>query len=165
VTSPLKLRAFHAVDHRTEICESLQSVNTLKFINGQWSGHNTDFEGLSALLKSPPPEKVVVWGGGGVLPLLQRLCPKARFVKARQGSRIEKGSAVVWAVPPYEKDRLKSLQWPYPLEAVERVIDLNYSDNSPGRELARAANCAYESGKEMFLEQARHQQLFWKDLD
>jgi hypothetical protein len=42
------------------------------------------------------------------------------------------------------------------------VVDLNYRDDSGGRELARLTGARYLSGLEMFNVQAEHQRLFWE---
>lgn len=44
-----------------------------------------------------------------------------------------------------------------PMEA-EKVIDLNYTEDSPGLEYAKNLNIEYESGLKMFKSQATAQQ-------
>ena len=53
--------------------------------------------------------------------------------------------------------------WIFPRShmSFDGILDLNYTENSPGKELALSRSCKYTSGGEMFYEQARLQKGFW----
>ncbi|MBX2987710.1 MAG: hypothetical protein KF802_07410 [Bdellovibrionaceae bacterium] len=165
VTSPLKGRAFRACEP-SSLAEELGSVNTLAWdesIAG-WRGHNTDLEGLAEAVTGLPPGPIVVWGGGGTLPVLGRVLPGASAYSAtgghlRQGSPplAEAPSTLVWAAP-----RGGDLKWPPDSWAPEVVLDLNYKEDSPGREYALRCKARYLSGEKMFREQARGQRQYWQ---
>jgi shikimate 5-dehydrogenase/shikimate kinase len=160
VTSPHKLNAFMlAGTHVSEEAKRFSSVNTLVLTEEGWLGHNTDLKGLKALLSDELQEEIpiAVWGGGGTKEMLKDQLPKAQFVSARQGQELTEKTQVVWAV-----GRRKPFVWPKPANLVQTVIDLNYSEDSPGREIALQAGCPYKSGETMFIHQGLAQQEFWK---
>ena len=43
------------------------------------------------------------------------------------------------------------------------ILDLNYSENSPGREYAHQVSARYISGKLLFVAQAKAQRAFWDE--
>ncbi len=172
VTSPLKLLANQACTERTEPARRFNSVNTLSWSTERgWVGHNTDIDGLRALfveatLDPATHEKgTAVWGAGGTLPLLESLLPGAYFYSARTGeerrARALGGSPrfVIWGVG---RSQQKLTGWPPPIWKPECVIDLNYADDSPGREYAQACGARYVTGLPMFEAQAAAQREFWK---
>jgi shikimate kinase len=155
VTSPLKKVA--------------GDVNSLVLKKGKWLGTSTDhygFKKLSDLIPSSLRDSIAVWGGDGVLQALKKEIPQAQFFSARTGlpkndSHSTVPQVIIWAAP-----RMPEVQMPhsiYPHWNPQKVLDLNYADNSMGIECAKKYNCKYVSGLEMFLEQAKHQREFWKE--
>ena len=189
VTSPLKKKAFQICDEIDSSAQQLQSVNTLIFKYNKWFGSNTDQYGLQALLNSVKKRKLIipktkaintrniaVWGGGGVKKILEKELPNAFFYSARTGKKsfsnlsnktkqIQKKEEinpyiVVWAVG---RNRMPTSVLPPPSWKPRWVIDLNYTENSPGKEYALLAGAKYISGVTMFKHQAKKQQeLFAK---
>jgi shikimate kinase len=155
VTSPLKKKAFsRCTDFVTPEDRELGSLNTLFFQDEKIFGVNTDLIGLREIFG--PALKRVVWGGGGLLPVLKKVFVDAEFVPAREGKVLNKDSVIIWA-----SLRSDQVRCPHPLKHVKKVIDLNYNENSMGKELALLASCPYVSGAEFFKRQALHQQTFW----
>jgi shikimate kinase len=160
VTSPHKLNAFKSAGSRvSEEAKKFASVNTLVSTESGWYGHNTDLKGLSGLFygEFKDDDKITVWGGGGTRELLKDILPNAEFVSAREGMQLTGPTQMVWAV-----GRSRAFQWPMPAVFIQSVIDLNYSEDSPGREIALLAGCSYKSGETMFIQQGLAQQEFWK---
>ncbi len=157
VTSPLKTVA--------------GNYNSLKYKDQKWLGASTDHFGFKKLLQQLPKETIhqdiVLWGGGGVISALKSEMPNLHCYAARTGAPRDYQTAsnpqvVIWGAP-----RSKEIRFPdeiYPEWKPQWVIDLNYTDNSMGLEYAKRSNIKYISGLEMFLEQARHQREFWKDV-
>ncbi|MCM2323024.1 MAG: shikimate synthase [Oligoflexia bacterium] len=171
VTSPLKLHAGRSAKLKTPEAERYESVNTLQWKAKEqaWKGHNTDIFGLQALFESVrPTDKIAVWGGHGTLPLLEESLPQACFYSARsgkprEGSRVPEGFApdtLVWSIgrSRQEEDRTP---WPPSAWSPNVVIDLNYGEDSPGREYALQTGARYISGLAMFKAQAKRQRDFW----
>jgi shikimate 5-dehydrogenase len=155
VTSPLKKIA--------------GDVNSLVLKKGKWLRTSTDqygFKKLADLIPANCRDYIAVWGGDGVLQALRKEIPQAQFFSARTG--LPKGDShntvpqvIIWAAP-----RTPEVKMPYeiyPQWNPQIVLDLNYADNSMGIECAKNYNCKYESGLEMFLEQAKYQREFWKE--
>lgn len=168
VTSPLKVKLRSMVYQRTAKVENLGAANTLILNSkGDWVVENTDLEGLRELVKGIAPQSAVaVWGGGGTKGVLEEIVPQARFFSARRGA-VEAQTdladflpdVVIWAVG---RNRQTPAGWP-PSEWKPRlVIDLNYTEDSPGLEYAERAGCPYESGLNMFRVQADFQRQFWE---
>ncbi len=159
VTSPLKNRA-------QSLLGADQAINTLFYDGESWRGTNTDGEGLRALAASSGNKRVAVWGGGGTAEALSQVFPQAAFFSSRTGL-CKKGDAdrvpevLVWAVGA---DRFAQQgAWPPEQWPLQQVIDLNYSQDSPGRLCAHKFGCQYESGLVMFRAQAEQQQEFWDE--
>lgn len=170
VTSPLKEEAYHSAHDKTPVAELLHSVNTLVYDPNQkrWKGHNTDLAGFRELTSDIDEKKcIVLWGGGGTLSMMKKVLPNSFGFSARRGevreedeSRWEKDfkpDILIWAAP--RKDDMK---WPAPDWKPSLVIDLNYTDDSPGREYALKVHAPYRSGLKMFQAQAQHQRDFWE---
>ena len=184
VTSPLKKKAFQICDEVDFSARSAQSVNTLVFKNQKWLGSSTDRYGLQALLKEAGINEafknkfqavknqkcIVVWGGGGMKKILEKQLPFASFYSARTGQKLigqdnntlkqqEKlhicSLIVVWAVG---RNRMPSCVLPPVSWKTRLVVDLNYTEDSPGLEYALMAGAKYVSGKLMFKYQAKKQQ-------
>lgn len=167
VTAPLKGRAFRS-GRPTALAADLASVNTLAWDEaaGEWRGHNTDLTGLEEAVSGLPEGPIAVWGGGGTLPVLGRILPGASAFSSTKG-HLRKGSkpltapprTLVWAAP-----RGPDLQWPPDRWKPEIVFDLNYKEDSPGREYALRTKAKYVSGSAMFRAQARAQREFWENF-
>lgn len=171
VTAPLKNLAFEACTERSPIAEELKSVNTLFWndVEKYWSGTNTDFMAFSdALKKISFDEPVAVWGGGGTLQMLRTVLPKAHFFSSRSGeNRFANGlhsqgvlpKTLIWAVNRHRHVGMPPSHW-HP----EIVIDLDYAEDSPGREFAQERGSSYISGLQMFYLQAKLQRKFWEKM-
>jgi shikimate 5-dehydrogenase/shikimate kinase len=185
VTSPLKELAFNLCsmgansESTSDETERFKSVNTIIFKDPFWKGYNTDYEGLRALLKIENASDVAVWGGGGTLSLLQDVLPSAHFFSARMGTeRIQDSVSdcsdqkssfgfvnkspkyLVWAAPRADG---KNVLMPPTHWKPEKVIDLNYREDSGGKEYAQLVGSQYQSGETMFLVQAEYQRKIWGD--
>lgn len=182
VTTPLKSKAYEICDVQDELSNELQSVNTLLFNNNEILGMNTDFEGLKTVCESQllprlnkPLEqwKVGVWGGGGTLAMIKKLFPQVVHFSARTGKTdVEKTffeklkrsnkyhfDVFIWAVGRERIDQ--GAVMPSQDLSFEYILDLNYAENSPGKELALMQGTQYISGEAMFLAQADLQRKFW----
>lgn len=165
VTSPLKGLALRS-SHPTPLATELRGVNTLVWdeTQHQWQGHNTDFEGLTESARDLTAGPIAIWGGGGTLHVLGHVLPGSSAFSARTGS-LRQGSpplkksprVVVWAAP-----RGEDLRWPPDDWRPDFVFDLNYKEDSPGREYALRCKARYLSGEKMFRAQAKGQREFWK---
>jgi len=170
VTSPLKEEAFHACQNLSDEAEEFRSVNTL-FYNAEakaWHGHNTDVAGFESLVEDLKGiQSIAVWGGGGTLKMIKKVLPQVVSFSSSRGTVREedqhrmnsdfKPEVVIWAVPP--KDLQK---WPLSEWKPRMVVDLNYAENSPGREYALNTQIEYRSGIKMFRVQAQCQRDFWE---
>ncbi len=165
ITSPLKNAAGSLLG------QSKSAINTLFIVNDLESRFtNTDQEALlelKKLLRHEDPSDIVIWGGGGTLKSLQNIFKSAveyssRSGKPRGANTANEPKTIVWAVGRKHFDqngKFPDSHWP-----INLVIDLNYSEDSPGRDCALRYGCAYVSGLEMFKAQALAQQKFWKNL-
>ncbi len=167
VTSPLKKEAFLCADYLEEKVKDLERANTLIFHNQQWKAYNTDIEGLKVLKKRLTSCSVGVWGGGGVRPALKAIFPSAVFYSARTGKIVfgKKKKVIdvlIWAVG---RKRMKNCLWPPKDWTVHEIIDLNYVEDSPGREYALKNQIKYQSGYSIFKEQAKKQREIFLELD
>lgn len=170
VTSPLKTIAADISQNKSPEALRYQSVNTLYWNSQkqQWWGHNTDALGVQELLKKNPnvDTSIALWGGGGTLPLLQDH-PNIKSYSARTGQLREASmdsrsspEVLIWATPYF-----KNMKWPPSQWKPKTVIDLNYNEDSPGREYALKQQCPYLSGATMFYKQAEEQRKFWSQFD
>lgn len=124
------------------------------------------FKGL--LEKYSSKDLIAVWGGGGILESLGSLNLNLDFFSARIGDLKENSysnvraanyDVVIWALP-FNHQALPPKEWQPRL-----IIDLNYSENSQGREyfqMQDSQKCQYVSGLSMFETQALKQQEFWR---
>ena len=168
VTSPLKTKMRELCVTVDKKADELESVNTIVAFKGGWHGANTDVYGLQQVLKSFDfPNEIVVWGGGGTRMAMKQLLPHAHFFSARLGKEIwvEKQASlspevVVWALGRARQEQTKT---PPEHWRPEYVIDLNYTEDSPGLEYAQKIGARYISGKAFFKGQARQQRQFWSD--
>ena len=166
ITSPLKQKAFYCADDVDGEAQHLKSVNTFILDRNQCRAYNTDQEGLKEL-KKHEGKSIAVWGGGGVRAPLQSILPKASFFSARTGDLIKRKEVlpkeqhsfspeiVIWAVGAQRMTqacRFPPRQW-----QPHEVIDLNYMENSPGREYAKRVQAMYRNGDFLFKKQAQQQ--------
>lgn len=181
VTSPLKKRVLHYCDKLTSVAQELQSVNTLFLGEKGVVGHNTDVEGLKVLLQGAL-SPLVVWGGGGTKAAISKILPQAFFYSARSGelsesprqfvleSHLGPNSSLKASNPVITLSEVETLVWAtgrsrhitWPPHWPKRVIDLNYTEDSPGLEFAIRRGAEYISGQEMFRVQAEGQRNFWE---
>ena len=168
VTSPLKMRAFQSCLVKSDSAKDLKAVNTLAWDQKlkSWQGENTDFLGFTEFVKDQKKlSSCVIWGGYGVLSMLQKVLPEssaysARLASPKEGNReIVSPSVVIWAAPTRV-----GIVYPPKYWEPEVVIDLNYAENSWGRQYALQSNARYISGLNFFRSQALHQQSFWHRL-
>ena len=170
VTSPLKEEAYHSCKEKTGEAELLRSVNTLYYNQEaqRWIGHNTDLAGFKDLAAGIDEKAtVVLWGGGGTLNMMKKVLPQSYCfsvtraeVREEDQTRWKKETTpdvLVWAAP-----RKNDMKWPDPAWKPKLVIDLNYTDDSAGREYAQRIHAEYRSGIKMFHTQAQHQREFWE---
>jgi shikimate 5-dehydrogenase/shikimate kinase len=175
VTAPLKSEAFELSRLRESMASELTSVNTLYWDckNDCWHGDNTDQMGFRALIDGEVAGAVAIWGGGGTLAMLKSALPQAECFSVRtgenrdrQGVRAEKfrPTTVIWAAgklksspgAPTEPAAEPPVEW-----RPSAVIDLNYFEDSLGREFALRWRARYISGLKMFRVQAEGQRAFW----
>lgn len=134
---------------------------------------NTDMVALEEVLVHYLEGRVIqkpiaVWGGEGILSSLASLDLEFDFISSRELS-LKEGSTskmvlpqydvVIWAAP-MESEFLPPSQW-QPL----LIFDLNYFENSKGREYflkQPKEKCQYVSGFAFFERQALEQQNFWR---
>ncbi len=185
VTSPLKECAFQWAQAQgfelSTRAERLKSVNTLQWVRGPAGrADNTDlpgFERVLAELGITADTRVVLWGGGGTAAMVRELLPQvleysARTGQPREGTGSAKDSSsapevVIWGVGR------SVFGGTFPPEAwrPRLVLDLNYAEDSPGREYAQrltfmpapshGARSEYVSGLGLFEAQAAEQRRFW----
>jgi shikimate kinase len=162
VTSPLKNAAFEACHDFSLEAEEMRSVNTLIISGGRVKGHNTDVLALKDLIAKLPGE-IWLWGGGGVRSSVRAAFPNVKEFSAQTGlprpgtKNFISPEVLIWA-----SGRSNDFQWPPESVKVGRVLDLNYSDDSPGLEWAMLRNLPYQSGLKMFKLQADFQRRFWQ---
>lgn len=150
VTSPHKLAA-------AQMTGESGPINTLAWRHGRWVGAETDTAGWQVFESLPLPEPRVLWGGGSIAR------PKGlERVSARNGGGdARRPKTVVWGVPRAVASQVKS---PPGAWRPEVIFDLNYAEDSPGREYAQQQAVRYISGAEFFKAQAYKQQEFWKEF-
>ena len=168
ITSPLKKVIVKYCDQFDEQTKMLGTINTLVFSQKEgwvW-GFNTDASALPVLLKDLKGSSVAVWGSGGMKTSLEKSLPQAVFYSARRGEPLGKDvhsnyDTLIWTVGRY---RMPDCHWPQGMEP-KQVIDLNYSEDSPGREYSKQIkNCSYISGTALFKAQAEKQREIWKEF-
>ena len=159
-----------APDDPADVCNTLGRSS-----EGRFFGTNTDGIGLRAGWQTLCAQdatlataRVALWGGGGTAELLRTSFPDAVAFSARSGQPRAADMAarapawspavVVWAVG---RSRQPQCAWPPPSWQPRLIFDLNYSDDSPGREYAHRCGARYESGLRFFRAQAAAQRQFW----
>lgn len=169
VTSPHKEKAALLCQHST-----LKAVNTLYWQaqTQTWHGTSTDDEGFLALIEgvgmiAPLQRDIYVWGGGGTLEMIQRALPHATYFSSRTGqcrdilnTDIKNPKILIWAAPRTSETQFPPTDWKPTM-----VFDLNYKEDSMGREYAQKCGANYESGLTMFVSQAQGQRHFWNQCE
>lgn len=170
VTSPHKENAARVCQH-----PELGALNTLYWNEkkNQWRGTSTDDEGFTELIEgigmiAPLQKEIFVWGGGGTLEMIQKSLPHASYFSSRTG-RPREGSEeaanlspkiLIWAAPRSAETIMPPASW-----NPSMVYDLNYKEDSMGREYAQTCGANYQSGLMMFTAQAQGQRLFWRHCE
>ncbi len=67
---------------------------------------------------------------------------------------------VIWAAPRAPETKMPPRAWDPAM-----VFDLNYKEDSLGREYAQSCGANYQSGLVMFTTQAQGQRLFWRQCE
>ena len=141
------------------------AMNTAVKVGSDWLLTNTDDFGFAALagqLKNIT--NIVLWGGGGVIDSVKSVLPQVSSYSGRLGNprkgekTIKQPEVVIWAV-----GRNRHENWPSEDWAPKTIVDLNYSEDSPGKEYALMVGAEYISGAVMFTAQADKQQEFWRE--
>jgi 3-phosphoshikimate 1-carboxyvinyltransferase len=159
ITSPLKERAFEwASAERFELtarADRLGSINTLRWfdriapaVGRVGRADNTDLPGFEKVLSQLGISRdvhVVLWGGGGTAAMIRELLPQVEEYSARTGqprhaSPNDKAQdpslgpeVVIWGVGrSVFTGRFPPERWRPKL-----ILDLNYAEDSPGREYAQ----------------------------
>ena len=161
VTSPLKNKMFTLMDEVSAEAKAMKAVNTFWREGKSNKGHNTDLEGFKVAAREFIEAKnIAVWGGGGTLEILKDVFPRAQFYSAREGADAKTlvPDILVWGVG---RNREETMKWPPNHWHTKVVLDLNYSEDSPGREWSEKHTDTYLSGERFFREQAKLQRLWW----
>jgi 3-phosphoshikimate 1-carboxyvinyltransferase len=176
ITAPLKQTAHDWISGQTQgeltsRARRLGAINTIVKVGSGWSAENTDLLGFEdwiqslGLLNTRGP--VVVWGGGGTVNMVKSVFAGAVEYSARTGqprgtieSEAFEPQIVIWAVG---RNQFTG-NFPPPAWRPEFILDLNYTEDSPGREYASKIQFPqnYFSGLDFFRRQAQFQTLFWK---
>lgn len=180
VTSPLKAKAFLLADICDKNSQEFKTVNSLIFHKGVWQAFNTDWYGLQSL-KQYSSKTTVVWGGGGIRPILKKLLPLAWFYSARKAhllpfeqkqasQNLQKKhksdqfspSTLIWAVGRNRMEQgclMPPKHW-----TPSQVIDINYTEDSPGLEYALLVGASYQNGFKFFKVQAQKQREIFEQI-
>lgn len=163
VTAPLKQHAYSSCDKVSKLAQDLQSVNTLFWHEDTIQGDNTDLYGFQAMVGSlvEKGKRIAIWGGGGTLEMMKKALPLAQAFSARSALPREEqapleAEVVIWSCGRHKDYKYPPENWP-----LEIVIDLSYSEDSQGKELALLRGLKYISGETMFKAQAKKQREFW----
>ncbi len=150
VTSPLK-QAF-----------SSSPMNTFIWKSSKESIHvNTDLVALKKLISKFKAEETLCWGAGAVSQVISGFLKGVQIVSIRS---IENFTEI-------DKTKIKNIIWcagpnckVYPVGInPEIVYDLSYQESSLARDYALQSNAKYKSGLELFIEQAKLQQVFFSE--
>ncbi|MBC6415090.1 MAG: hypothetical protein GDA46_01680 [Bdellovibrionales bacterium] len=167
VSSPLKKKVFLHADQTDSLSKQFQSSNTLIFKSKKWKAFNTDWHGLKVLKKYNSPS-TVVWGGGGIRPVLKKILPQAHFYSARTAQNLNlyktyktlTPKVLIWAVG--RKRMQESCVWPSKHWKPSQIMDINYTEDSPGLEYALKIKAKYQNAWFCFKKQAERQRELFK---
>lgn len=157
VTAPLKAGIGAELQ-----CEG--PVNTIWKSGGTFAGASTDGDGFAELLLLAgvsPKEPMMIWGGGGVLPAVQSVAANTVSVSARTGLVRESGEPALAARVLIWASGAERGAWSNAFKP-EIIIDLSYTEDSAGLEVALESKAKYVSGLQMFKAQARRQREIWE---
>ncbi len=150
ITSPFK-KLFRA-----------EAANTVcwDFVEHKWQWTNTDKEGLKVALETFQEIKNwAVWGGGGLIETFKDQLPEAQYYGARNGQlksgKQKEFDGLIWACG-------RGTPFQFPVKRPQLILDLNYTENSPGLEFALRTGAKYFSGATFFKAQAQAQQKFFE---
>jgi shikimate 5-dehydrogenase/shikimate kinase len=170
VTAPLKELAFAASQNQSGSFRDLGSINTLFDDGGKWMAANTDLKGFEkAIAEVQTSGPFAVWGGGGTLAVIRTILPHAGFFSLRSRENRDplgvcaidyRPETVIWSVG---RSRA-GVNSPPEVWRPKIVIDLNYAEDSPGREYAMRIGAKYISGLAMFRAQGHEQRVFWSNM-
>ena len=141
----------------------------------------------SQKLRKNSPYKIAVWGGGGVQTTLQtavdiflntypdftvvfysartgkkrhtKISPLSMSHKKKRKENLDLPDILVWAVG---RSRMPDCLEPPPQWKPQLVLDVNYYENSPGKEYALKTKASYISGWVWFKEQALFQRKMFQ---
>lgn len=163
ITSPFKVDAFNICDEYSLSVSSVNSINTMKVVNGKIIGENTDLLALRNILKNYSNHALYILGDGAMANIIKFLCQESNRPYS-QFSRKVSGP-----LNDIETDNLKGIWFNccsrefearLKLEQNNIFYDLNY--NMPGnRDFYIQNNIEYIDGMELLLEQARLACQFW----
>lgn len=173
VTAPHKKRLAQSTQTQLESANTAALVVRSDFSEVQAVVANTDVVALAEILAQCLDGRniqnpIAVWGGEGILSALASLDFEFDFISSRE-LKLKEGSAskmvlseyevIIWAAP-MDSEFFPPSQWQPSL-----IFDLNYFENSKGREYflkQPKGQCQYVSGFDFFERQALEQQKFWR---
>ncbi len=150
VTSPLK-QALSSSPMNTYIWKSSsESLNI-----------NTDYEALKKLIYKFQVDETLCWGAGAMSQVISELLKGLQIVSIRNFENFtdldkKKIKNIIWCAGPNCKIFPDGIN-------PENVYDLSYQESSFAREYALQKNAKYVSGLELFIEQAKLQQVFFSE--
>lgn len=166
VTAPLKKKVAQVVrpDRTGTAAGANGPVNTLWLEAGRFQGANTDAPALTALAEEfSAYKKIWLWGSGAMRPNVEEAFPLVRTVSAREGTDDSSSpDLLIWGTSRSRDGRTNEFKWPHEAVKPKMVLDLNYSEDSPGLELAVQRNLPYQSGLRLFKLQAELQRQKWR---
>jgi 3-dehydroquinate dehydratase/shikimate dehydrogenase len=189
VTAPFKLEAFTRADECDPVSRRIESVNTLRRVDGRWAARNTDVAGFLAPLEARVAlrgTRATVLGAGGAARAVAEALTAAgatvavaarRRQRAEAVARLTGGTVADWPPTPGSWDVLVNAtpvgttprvdETPLPAAPFmgQLVYDLVY--NPPETLLlrdARQAGCDTIGGLEMLVAQAQLQFEWWTGI-
>lgn len=174
VTAPFKMKAFASCKDLAPLAHELESVNTLYYDHklGGWKGENTDLAGLQKAAETlDKRQSTAVWGGRGTLSVLKRVFPEAHFYAGSSGEKVAgtlveapalKPEILIWGASRGANGEFVT---PPGSWKPSKVFDLNYREDSSGKEYALSIGAEYISGEGMFRAQAQNQRKFWEKCE
>ena len=100
VTIPYKQTVIPYLDHMTQAASDIGAVNCIRNDSGRLIGHNTDFDGLSALIRHARVDlegkKVLILGTGGTSDTASAVCKSVKAAGAVKVSRRKTTEAVTY---------------------------------------------------------------------
>ncbi len=183
VTIPYKEKVLPYLDGISEAARSIGAVNTIKIMNGQWFGHNTDADGFKdSLIKwlAPFPQTAIILGNGGASKAVQFVLNELEIsfkVVSRSASvntipyheitqvLVEKTDLIINTTPMgmYPNTELTP---DFPMDFLNEqhvVYDLIYNpEQTLFLKLANKQGCKVKNGLEMLYLQAEKSWEIWQ---